>query len=116
MNSENEVQEYFLQIWLTCEESQQLYNIACEWAKRAACTVQEIVEEIAYLVQRTAKMLVDVAGRILEELEESGFFDSTYPRARQRERERARIIEQKYRAEIRRCERERPYRRIYKPP
>lgn len=116
MNSENEVHEYFMRIGLTCEESQQLYNIACEWAKRAVCTIQEIVEKTARLAQRTAEMLVDIAGRILEELEESGFFDNTSPHARKRERERARIIEQKYRAEIRRCEREKPYRRIYKPP
>ena len=32
------------------------------------------------------------------------------------ERDRARRIEQRYRAEIRRCERDKPYRRIYKPP
>lgn len=40
------------------------------------------------------------------------------PRARRRKRARtrARYIEQHYRAEIRRCERSRLYRRIYKPP
>ena len=54
----------------------------------------------------------------LEELEKAISDIETEPRARRRkaERDRARRIEQRYRAEIRRCERERPYRRIYKPP
>ncbi len=118
MNSEKEIQTYFERIGLTDDELQTVYNLAREWAEKAVCTIQEIAEEIAYLVQKTAETLVDVAGRILEEPEEAISVAETEPRAqrRKRERSRARAIEQRYGAEIRRCERERPYRRIYKPP
>ena len=54
-----------------------------------------------------------------EKIEESGVLDIVEePRARRRKknRARARVIEQKYRAEIRRVENEHIYRRIYKPP
>lgn len=118
MNSEKELQAYFERMALTEYEAQALYNLAREWAERVTCTTEEIAEEIAYLIQKTAETVVDVAGRILEELEKMISDTETEPRARRRkvERDRARDIEQRYRAEIRRCEREKPYRRIYKPP
>ena len=107
MNSEREIQGYFARMTLTDDEAQALYNLARAWAERVACTIEEIAET-----------LVDLAGKILEELEKAISDIETEPRARRRkaERDRARRIEQRYRAEIRRCERERPYRRIYKPP
>ena len=103
MNSEREIQGYFERMTLTDDEAQLLYNLARAWAERVTCTIQE---------------MVDLAGKILEELEKAISDIETEPRARRRkaERDRARRIEQRYRAEIRRCERERPYRRIYKPP
>ena len=118
MNSEKELQAYFERMALTEYEAQALYNLAREWAERVTCTTEEIAEEIAYLIQKTAETVVNVAGRILEELEKMISDTETEPRARRRkvERDRARDIEQRYRAEIRRCEREKPYRRIYKPP
>lgn len=118
MNSEKEIQTYFERIGLTDDELQTVYNLARAWAERVTCAIQEIVEEIAYLIQKSTETLVDVAGKILEELEKAISDIETEPRARRRkaERDRARRIEQRYRAEIRRCERERPYRRIYKPP
>ncbi len=63
------------------------------------------------------KNLTEEIERIFQQMEESGAF-YIEPRARRwkRDRERARRIEQEYRAEIRRCERQRFYRRIYKPP
>ena len=118
MNSEKEIQGYFERMTLTDDEAQALYKLARAWAERVAYTIEEIAEKIAYLVQKTADTLVDVAGRILEELEKTISDIEAEPRARRRkvERDRARAIEQRYRAEIRRCERARPYRRIYKPP
>ena len=118
MNSEKELQAYFERIALTEYEAQALYNLVRAWAERVTCTIEEIAEEVAYLVQKTAETVVDVAGRILEELGKAISDSETEPRARRRkvERDRARRIEQRYRAEIRRCEREKPYRRIYKPP
>ena len=118
MNSEKEIQGYLERITLTEDETQALYNLARAWAERVTCTIEEIAEKIAYLVQKTAETLVDIAGTILEELEKAISDIETEPRVRRRkaERDRARRIEQRYRAEIRRCERERPYRRIYKPP
>ena len=118
MNSEKGLQAYFERIALTEYEAQALYNLVRAWAERVACTIEEIAEEVAYLVQKTAETVVDVAGRILEELGKAISDSETEPRARRRkvERDRARRIEQRYRAEIRRCEREKPYRRIYKPP
>lgn len=114
MNSEKELQAYFERMALTEYEAKALYSIAREWAERVTCTA----EEIAYLVQKTVGTVVDVAGRILEELGKMISDTETEPRARRRkaERDKARAIEQRYRAEIRRCEREKPYRRIYKPP
>lgn len=118
MNSEKGLQAYFERIALTEYEARALYNLARAWAERVTCTIEEIAEEVAYLVQKTAETVVDVAGRILEELGKAISDSETEPRARRRkvERDRARRIEQRYRAEIRRCEREKPYRRIYKPP
>ena len=118
MNSEERLQAYFERMTLTGDEARALYNLARAWAERVTCTIEEIAEKIAYLVQKTAETLVDIAGTILEELEKAISDIETEPRVRRRkaERDRARRIEQRYRAEIRRCERERPYRRIYKPP
>ncbi len=118
MNSEREIQGYFARMTLTDDEAQALYNLARAWAERVACTIEEIAEEIAYIMQKSAETLVDLAGKILEELEKAISDIETEPRARRRKAERdgARRIEQRYRAEIRRCEREMPYRRIYKPP
>lgn len=118
MNREKEIQGYLERIALTEYEARALYSLAREWAERVTCTIEEIEEKIAYLVQETVETVVDVAGRILEELGKMISDTETEPRARRRkvERDRARAIEQRYRAEIRRCEREKPYRRIYKPP
>ena len=49
---------------------------------RVTCTIQEIVEEIAYIMQKSAETLVDLAGKILEELEKAISDIETEPRAR----------------------------------
>ena len=81
MNSEREIQGYFARMTLTDDEAQALYNLARAWAERVACTIEEIAEEIAYLVQKSAETLVDIAGTILEELEKAISDIETEPRA-----------------------------------
>lgn len=75
-------------------------------------------KELQEILQKWINEISAAFGKLealAQAIEES--FEMT-PRARRRkvERERARHIEQRYRAEIRRCERDKPYRRIYKPP
>lgn len=106
---------------LTEEERQRVLAIAHEWAERVQIAVKEVAEQffnIIHTVWETLEPAVNALAEYLSELEESGVFDNAEPRVRRRKRERnrARAIEQRYRAEIRRCERERPYRQIYKPP
>ena len=62
MNSEKGLQAYFERIALTEYEAQALYNLVRAWAERAACTIEEIAEEIAQIIQKSAETLVDVAG------------------------------------------------------
>lgn len=72
-------------------------------------------EEQAERLKECATLLAEKAGISLEE---AAALLEVEPRARRRKkaRSRARFIEQRYRAEIRRAEGERIYRRIYKPP
>lgn len=65
--------------------------------------------------QSKVKAIFDKLKALAQEIEAS-FIIEPSARRRKAERDRARAIKQRYRAEIRRCERERPYRRIYKPP
>ena len=51
MNSEREIQGYFARMTLTDDEAQALYNLARAWAERVACTIEEIAEEISYIMQ-----------------------------------------------------------------
>lgn len=120
MNDENRVQELFDSIGLTDEERQRVREVARVLAARVRIALEEAAELLSVIIQEAgaaAETLADAFLKLREELEECGAFDIE-PRAqrRKRERSRARSIEQQYRAEIRRCERERPYRRIYKPP
>lgn len=116
-----ELQAQFDAMGLTEEERQRVLAIAHEWAERVRIAVEEAAEQffkIIHAVWETLEPAANALAVYLSELEESGVFDNAEPRARRRKRERsrARAIEQRYRAEIRRCERERPYRQIYKPP
>lgn len=72
-------------------------------------------EEQAERLKECVTLLAEKAG---VSLEEAAALLEVEPRARRRKkaRNRARFIEQRYRAEIRRAEGERIYRRIYKPP
>jgi hypothetical protein len=72
-------------------------------------------EEQAERLKECAALIAEKAG---VSLEEAAALLEVEPRAQRRKkaRSRARFIEQRYRAEIRRAEGERIYRRIYKPP
>lgn len=110
--------------------------IAAAFSTEEAARLQEAARILA---ERTALSLEEAAGKILQALQalrdgiQSAFdkLTATFeeiaeelevlniePRARRRkhDRDRARTIEQRYRAEIRRAESERIYRRVYKPP
>ena len=108
------------------------YEITTEQANAAARVLRAAViktEKLAETLRQAAEVFAMAFGVVAEafnilsdtweQIEESGVLDIVEePRARQRKQNRAlaRVIEQKYRAEIRRVENERIYRRIYKPP
>lgn len=108
------------------------YEITTEQANAAAQVLRAAgvkTEKIAETLRQAAEVLAmafDVVAKALnilsdawEQIVESGVLDIVEePRARRRKqnRTRARLIEQRYRAEIRRVENTRIYRRIYKPP
>ena len=82
----------------------------------------EILQQATEVITRAFEMLSGAFKTVAdawENIKESGVLDAAMePRVRRRKQERARakIIEQRYRAEIRRVENTRIYRRIYKPP
>lgn len=99
----------------------------------AACTIAEmtgmsagkaakrLAREIASIwdsVTVTLEKLKEALNRIFEQIEENAAVFDIEPRhrRRKRDRERARLIEQRYSVKIRCCERARPFRRVYKPP
>jgi len=107
-------------------EFESLRHYAEEIAEEIAAKISEYIAEFVNAAieawQKVAGMFTDIAGPLIEELQKileaySAVTDSVPPRAKRRRsnRERAQLIEQKYRAEIRRCEQQRIYRRIYKP-
>lgn len=108
------------------------YEITTEQASAAARVLRAAgikTEKLAETLRQAAEVFAMAFGVVAEafnilsdtweQIEESGVLDIVEePRARRKKqnRARARVIEQKYRAEIRRVENERIYRRIYKPP
>lgn len=98
-----------------------LHEVICNLAEQTGISVEEAAECISRairLVAQSIKDLCDGLNRIFEQIEENGGVFRIEPRhrRRKRDRERARLIEQRYREKIRRCERARPFRRVYKPP
>lgn len=86
---------------------------------------KELVEGVRSFIeacQKAAEVFADNVIPLIEELWENlGIYitaDNDPPRAmrRKRNRDRTRMIERRYRAEIRRCEKQRFCRRVYKPP
>ena len=84
------------------------------WAERVQCTVEEMIWAIERIFSAGGTPDFESMDDLRAELEEAD--KEPCARRRKLERDRARAIEQRYRAEIHRFERERFYRRIYKPP
>lgn len=101
------------------DQKETLHEIAKALALKTGISLEEAFYMLSNALQKfqewenKVKATFDKLKALAQEIEESFEID---PSARRKNRERARIMEEKYRAEIRRCERERPYRRIYKPP
>ena len=116
-------QEYFGNIDGAYEEEQaeRLKECAALFAEKTGFSIEEAAAAISNVLQVITDGLEEAFGSlkyIFQEIEEAAALLEVEPRARRREkaRSRARFIEQRYRAEIRRIERKRIYRRIYKPP
>lgn len=105
----------------TAEQAERLRKAAREYAERTTLTTEEAIEKILDVIRfisDTVREEFDKLTAAFRELaEELGPIDIE-PRARRRKqnRARARVIEQRYRAEIKRAENTRIYRRVYKPP
>lgn len=99
---------------LTEEEAEALQEVARDCEERAKCAVEEMIEAIFRAVSAVGTHDLETLDNLRKELEEceKGRCD----RRRKMERSRAQAVEQRYRAEIRRAEQVRFYRRIYKPP
>ena len=106
------------ELWAACgiavEEAEALQKAARIWAERVRVAIEEAVAEFSRILTAVGPSDFEALDDLRKELEEIG--RESRAQRRKMERSRAQDIEQRYRAEIRRCERERPYRRIYKPP
>lgn len=103
------------------EEADRFKKAARELSERTTLAVEEALGVILGVLETLRdgiEAAFGAAETAMQELAEELELLDVEPRARRRKRERtrARYIEQHYRAEIRRCELSRPYRRIYKPP
>ncbi|WP_322199417.1 hypothetical protein [Acutalibacter intestini] len=98
----------------TEEEAEAIKEAARIWAERVRVAIEEAVAEFSRILTAVGPSDFEALDDLRKELEEIG--RESRAQRRKMERSRAQDIEQRYRAEIRRCERERPYRRIYKPP
>lgn len=98
----------------TEEEAEAIKEAARIWAERVRIAFEEAAEALLRILSAVGSSEFESLEKLRKELEEIG----REPRARRRklERDRARAIEQRYRAEIHRFERDRFCRRIFKPP
>lgn len=98
----------------TEEEAKAIKEAARIWAERVRIAIEEAVAAFSNILLQIGPPDLEALDDLWKELEEIG--RESRVRRRKMERSRARAIEQRYRAEIHRVERERFYRRIYKPP
>lgn len=83
----------------------------------AAYALQTAFEAVVEIIRQLLPPVIDRLSEIIEEIEEAAFVaDPPAARRRKMNRERARMIESRYRVQIRHYERATPYRRIFKPP
>lgn len=116
-------QEYFGNIGgaYEAEQAERLKECVALIAEKAGISLEEAAAAISNFLQAITDSIAETFGNlkaVFQEIEEAAALLEVEPRARRRRkaRSRARFIEQRYRAEIRRAEGERIYRRIYKPP
>lgn len=106
----------------TAEQAESIREAARKYAERTTLTVEEATEKILgalnFIISGAIREAFDKLTAVFRELAEELEPINIEPRVRRRKRNRARakMIEQRYRAEIRRVENTRIYRRIYKPP
>ena len=98
----------------TEEEVEAIKEAARIWAERVRIAIEEAVAAFSKILLAVGPPDLEALDDLREELEEIG--REGRARRRKMERSRAQAIEKRYRAEIHRVERERFYRRIYKPP
>lgn len=103
------------------EQAERLKECATLLAEKAGVSLEEAAAAISNVLQVITDGFKEIFGNLkaaFQEIEEVTALLEVEQRARRRKkaRSRARFIEQRYRAEIRRAEGERIYRRIYKPP
>ena len=98
----------------TEEEAKAIKEAARIWAERVRIAIEEAVAAFSNILLQIGPPDLEALDDLWKELEEIG--RESRARRRKMERSRAQAIEQRYRAEIHRVERERFYRRIYKPP
>lgn len=110
----------FITAGISEEAARQLREATRAIAEKCGISTEEAAERISRAIQGIAQSVKDLCDGLIQifgKIEKSGIFDiEPRHRRRKRERDRARLIEQRYSAEIRRCERARPFRRVYKPP
>lgn len=116
-------QEHFGNIGGVYEEEQaeRLKECVALIAEKAGISLEEAAAAVSNVLQVITDGIKETFGSlkaIFQEIEEAAALLEVEPHAQRRKkaRGRARYIEQRYRAEIRRAEGERIYRRIYKPP
>lgn len=105
----------------TAEQAESIRETARKYAERTTITAEEANEKILGVLKFISGAIrgaFDKLTAVFRELAEELKPIDIEPRARRRKRNRAwaKMIEQRYRAEIRRVENTRIYRRIYKPP
>lgn len=104
------------------EYGERLQKITCEFAEKAGISMEEAASRISAALQTLTESLKSTFKKVekaFEQLRKSGIFNYgnvSSARRRKAERSRARTIEQVYHGKIRLFERQRPFRRVYKPP
>lgn len=105
----------------TAEQAEIIREAARKYAERTMITTEEATEKIldalnfiSGAIREAFDKLTAVFRELAEELKPIDI--ESRARRRKQERERAKMIEKRCRAEIRRAENTRIYRRIYKPP